>query len=281
MVALCFALIAAAAAAVFAFCSGSVTGLADIWKVLLFFIGAFLAVVVLYLLYAALICLSIDRKNPLEKQSKHLKVLCEMAASLVCTFLFIRPTAAGTEKLPGSGRFLLVCNHLSGYDPLVTIKLLRKYNVFFVMKPSIFRFPLVGTATYGAGCIAIDRQNNREALKSIIQAADYLKRGLCSICIYPEGTRSRTGALGDFHPGSFKIAQKAGVPIAVACIEGTEKVRKNVLRRVTDVTLSILEVIPSETAAEMRTVDLAEHSRSLILKHQGESCGIMKGHETE
>lgn len=279
MVALCFALIAAAAAAVFAAASGSVTGAADIWKVLLFFIGAFLAVVVLYLLYAALIALSIDKRKPLEKQSKNMKVLCEMAASLVCTFLFIRTKVTGSEKLSEKGQFLLVCNHLSGFDPLVTIKLLRRYNVFFVMKPSIFRFPLVGTATYGAGCIAIDRENNREALKSILQAADYLKRSICSICIYPEGTRSRTGALGDFHPGSFKIAQKAGVPIVVACIEGTENVRRNVLRRVTDVTLSILEVIPAETAAGMRTVDIAEHSRGQILKHQEESREKRKGQE--
>ena len=246
---------------------------------MLFFIGAFLAVVVLYLLYAALIALSIDKRKPLEKQSKNMKVLCEMAASLVCTFLFIRTKVTGSEKLPEKGQFLLVCNHLSGFDPLVTIKLLRRYNVFFVMKPSIFRFPLVGTATYGAGCIAIDRENNREALKSILQAADYLKRSICSICIYPEGTRSRTGALGDFHPGSFKIAQKAGVPIVVACIEGTENVRRNVLRRVTDVTLSILEVIPAETAAGMRTVDIAEHSRGQILKHQEESREKRKGQE--
>ena len=281
MVALCFSMIAAAATLIFALLSGTVSGIADIWKILLFFIGALVAVHVLYLAYAALISLSIDKKKPLEKQSRQMKVLCEMAASLVCTFLFIRPRVTGVEELPESGRFLLVCNHLSAYDPLVTIRLLRKYNVFFIMKPSIFRFPLVGIATYGAGCIAIDRENNREALKSILQAADYLKKGICSICIYPEGTRSKTGALGDFHPGSFKIAQKAGVPIAVACIEGTEKVNGNILRRFTDVTLNILEVISAEQVAETRTVDLAEHSRSLILEHQGVKSETKKEQESE
>ena len=281
MVVLCFSLIAAAATAVFTVFSGAVTGVADIWKVLLFIIGALVAVHILYLSYAALVSLSIDKKKPLEKQSKNMKVLCEMAASIVCTFLFIRPRVTGMEMLPESGTFLLVCNHLSGYDPLVTIKLLRKYNVFFVMKPAILRLPLIGISTYGAGCIAIDRENNREALKSILQAADYLKKGICSICIYPEGTRSKTGALGEFHPGSFKVAQKACTPIAVACIEGTEKVNRNILRRFTDVTMSILEVIPAEQVAEMRTVDLAEHSRDLILKHQGMSTGEKTGKENE
>ena len=281
MVVLCFSLIAAAATVVFTIFSGTVTGAADIWKVLLFFIGSLVAIHILYLSYAALVSLSIDKKKPLEKQSKNMKVLCEMAASIVCTFLFIRPRVTGVEMLPENGTFLLVCNHLSGYDPLVTIKLLRKYNVFFVMKPAILHLPLIGISTYGAGCIAIDRENNREALKSILQAADYLKKGICSICIYPEGTRSKSGALGEFHPGSFKVAQKAGTPIAVACIEGTEKVNRNILRRFTDVSLSILEVIPAEQVAEMRTVDLAEYSRALILKHQGKSTGEKKGQENE
>ena len=53
------------------------------------------------------------------------------------------------------------------------------------------------------------------------------------MCIYPEGTRSHGTAMLPFHSGSFKIAQKAGVPLVIASIEGTENVAKNVLRRPT------------------------------------------------
>ena len=245
-----------------------VQGPADFWKPLLICFGAYVAVVLLYLGFAAIVSIPLDKNKPLKKQSKILKILCEMAASQVCTYMSIRPHVSGVELLPTEGTFLMVCNHLSGYDPLVMIRLLRRFNIFFIEKPSIMRLPLIGIGTYGAGCLAIDRENNREALKTILQAADYLKRGICSICIYPEGTRSKTGQLGEFHPGSFKIAQKAGVSVVVACISGTEKVNGNILRRFTDVDLDILEVIPAERVAQMRTVDLAEESRSRILQHQ-------------
>ena len=100
-----------------------------------------------------------------------------------------------------------------------------------------------------------------------MQAADYIKRDVCSIGIYPEGTRSRDGVLLPFHAGSFKIAQKANVPLAVACIRGSENITKNALRRVTDVYLDILELIPAERVKEMTTHELADYSRGLIKRH--------------
>ena len=87
---------------------------------------------------------------------------------------------------------------------------------------------------------------------------------MCSIGIYPEGTRSHDGELLPFHAGSFKIAQKADAPLAVACIRGTENITKNVLRRVTDVYLDILELIPAEKVKAMSTSELARYSSELI-----------------
>ena len=268
MVVLFFFLAACAAAVIFSFMPGIVGGMGDLWKPLLFFAGCFVAFHLLFLGVAALLTIRLDKYRPLEKQWKSCRILCEMAASIVCTYLGIRAHLRETEKLPAQGRFLFVCNHLSGFDPLVTIQLLKDRNIFFIMKPSILRFPLVGKVAFGAGCLAIDRENNREALKSINAAADYLRRDLVSVGIYPEGTRSKTGLLGDFHPGSFKIAQKAGVPVVVACISGTNNVKKALFFRKKDVYLDILRVIPASEVSEKRTVELAEYSRDLILRHQ-------------
>ena len=88
-----------------------------------------------------------------------------------------------------------------------------------------------------------------------------MKRDLCSIGIYPEGTRSKTGELLPFHSGSFKTAQRANVPVAVACVRGTEKVKMRLFLRPTDVYLDILEVIPAEKVKAMSTAELAEYSR--------------------
>ena len=54
----------------------------------------------------------------------------------------------------------------------------------------------------------------------------------------------------------FRIAQKAGAPIAVMAIRGTEQIHKNVLRRRTDVYLNIAGIIPAERVAEMQARDI-------------------------
>ena len=82
--------------------------------------------------------------------------------------------------------------------------------------------------------------------------------------IFPEGTRSRGGELLPFHAGSFKIAQKANVPLVTTSVSGTEKIKKNLFRRPTDVYLDILEVIPADKVKSMSTVELAAYSSRLI-----------------
>ena len=87
------------------------------------------------------------------------------------------------------------------------------------------------------------------------------------MAIYPEGTRSKSDQLLPFHAGSFKIAQKANVPLVISSIRGSERIGKNVLRRPTDVYLDILEVIPAEKVKSMSTRELAEYSSRIIAEN--------------
>ena len=259
MIVLIFALIALAIALVYAFYFSAVTGLADIWKPLLMFLGSFVAINVLYLLVMWLIGLPV-KAAPRARQSE----ICRVAGVSICSFIlghcWTRVHTEGLEKLPKDSRFLLVCNHRSSFDPLATMWALRDYNVSFISKPSNLKIPIVGKLAWGACYLPINREDNREALKTILQAAEYLKNDVCSMCIYPEGTRSHGTAMLPFHSGSFKIAQKAGVPLVIASIEGT----KNVLRRPTRVTLKILEVIDAAEVKAEKTNALADHSVETI-----------------
>ena len=263
MIVLIFALIALAIALVYAFGFSAVTGLADIWKPLLMFLGSFVAINALYLLVMWFIGLPV-KAAPRARQSE----ICRVAGVSICSFVlghcWTRVHTEGLEKLPKDSRFLLVCNHRSSFDPLATMWALRDYNVSFISKPSNLKIPIVGRLAWGAGYLPINREDNREALKTILQAAEYLKNDVCSMCIYPEGTRSHGTAMLPFHSGSFKIAQKAGVPLVIASIEGTENVTKNVLRRPTRVTLKILEVIDAAEVKAEKTNTLADHSVETI-----------------
>jgi len=182
----------------------------------------------------------------------------------LCLYGGVKPHISGEEKLPTDSRFLFVCNHKSMFDPLMVIGYLYKWNISFISKPSNMQIPMVGDIAYNAGYLPIDRENDRAALKTILTAADYMKRDVCSIGIYPEGTRSKTSEMLPFHHGSFKTAQRASVPIAVACVRNSEQVKKRLFLRPTDVYLDILEVIPAEKVKAMSTAELSDYSRRLI-----------------
>ena len=231
---------------------------------LLLCIGIFLFEHLLYLLFFELCAVSVPMDKPLEKQSKICFWGCTNTGSLLSFYFRIHPEVIGLEKIPADSRFLLICNHRSLFDPLITIDQLRDYNIAFISKPSNFKLPIIGHVLYAAGCLPIDRENNRNALKTILTATDYINRDLCSVAIYPEGTRSKTGDLLPLHSGSFKIAQKARIPIVVASISGTERIKKDFLFSPKKVTLTILEVISAETVLSLKTVELSDRARSLI-----------------
>ena len=238
-----------------------------ILRALLVFVLSFIALNVLYMCFWVIVGLFIDNSKPIRRQSTLCRGGCVGISTLALGYCWVRTKVYGLEKLPEGERFLLVSNHRSLFDPLIFMKYLRKYEMAFIGKPSALALPVVGKIGYGAGCLPIDRANDREALKTVLTAADYLKKNFCSMAIFPEGTRNKTGdTLLPFRPGAFKIAQKAGTPVVVAALCGTESINRNMFRRVTDTELHILEVIPADEVREASTKELADRSSELIRK---------------
>lgn len=235
-----------------------------VWQAILATAGMFIAINALLVVF--LFFLSITRKArfPVERQSKLCRFCCSAGAELICIYSMIKVRISGEDKLPKDRRFLLVSNHRSAYDPLIFVAKLPKYNISFVAKPSVAEHPILAGILQSACHLPIDRENNRNALKTIQAAAGYIKNDLCSISIFPEGTRSKNNELLPFHHGSFKIAQKARAPLVIAAIQSTENISKNVLRRITRVSVSILETLPAEKVCSMSSSELANYSTKLI-----------------
>lgn len=234
------------------------------WQGALLFVGCFAALNILYALFWVAVAQTVDDTKPIDRQRPIYRRGIASISNWLCSWTRVRAAVKGTEKLPKEGRFVLVCNHRSGFDPVVTAAKLKDFNLCFISKPSNLKLPYIGKLAFGAGFLPIDRENDREALKTILTAADYLKKGFCSIVIYPEGTRSKTDEMLPFHAGSFKIAQKAGVPLAIAAIRGSERVKKNFPLRPTRVELCILELLPAEQVKAMKTPELSAYSREKI-----------------
>ena len=88
-----------------------------------------------------------------------------------------------------------------------------------MMKKELRKIPFVGTACAVAGHIFVDRSNPRAALQSVELVKKELVDGISTV-IFPEGTRTKTGELGRFKQGAFKIAMDLKLPVVPISLSG-------------------------------------------------------------
>jgi len=123
----------------------------------------------------------------------------------------------GMENLP-SGGAVLVANHQSIVDiPMLLSAFPRP--VRFLAKRELGEIPLLGKAMAAAGNLFIDREDPRDTVRMIREAGARLHDGGL-VVVFPEGTRSRDGSIGEFRPGAFYLAQKSGAPVVPVYIDG-------------------------------------------------------------
>ena len=233
-----------------------------IW-LLIIIVASFLEYVLL-LVFSAY---AVDSKRIYEKHSSYYRWLLNSSTWLLVFFGRVHYHTRGLEKIPKNQRFLLVCNHRSNFDPILTWYALRDQQLAFISKPENFHIPVFGRIILRCGFLSIDRENAKNALVTVNEAARRLKSGAMSIAVYPEGTRSKTCELLPFHNGVFKIAQRADAPILVCVIHGTEQIHRRTPWRTTDVYLTFVECIDAKTAGSLRTSELGERIRRDILRN--------------
>ena len=223
-----------------------------------------LAVVGVYLLLLVAAALSADPNKTYERPSGLCRFLLDITVRMLVFFGRVHVEVTGLEKLPKDGRFLLVGNHRSNYDPIVQLAVMQKYKLAFISKPENFKIPLVGRILRRCCFLPIDRENPRNAITTIHAAARLMEDDQVSVGVYPEGTRSRTGELLPFHGGVLKIAQQAHVPVVVAAIQGVEGISRNFPLRRTNVRLDILETLPADYVAHCRSAALGNEIRDTL-----------------
>lgn len=235
-------------------------------KIILYLLLAFIGLNLLFFLLLWLYSLTI-KKEPTKGITPSIRFASDAFFTWAVGMAGVKVHVTGEDKIPTDSRYLFVSNHRGIFDPVAVEYKLGHHNIGFITKPSNMNLPIIGRLAWGLGYIPIDRENDRKALESIIQATKYIKSDICSIGIYPEGTRSKQEGMLPFHAGSFKIAQKAKVPVVISSCKNSDMVFKNFPIRTTDIYLDILEVIPAEKVLEMSTSELADYSYKLIEEH--------------
>ena len=245
-----------------------------LWLLPFVFAGSFLGLLVVAFLFLVLAIAPLKPDEQPEHDSRFYRTLTNLYIELIIALAGLRFETQGLEKRPKEGRFLLVSNHLHEIDPGVLMHFFPKSQLAFIAKKEVAGMFLVGKLLPALLCQFLNRENDREALKTIIRCIHILKADEASVGVFPEGGINELRKFKHLKPGAFKIAQKAQVPIVVCTLRNTHHVVSNLLKgKRSTVTVHVLEVIDPAWMEGKTSVQIAEHVHAIMAADLGpENC---------
>ena len=150
-------------------------------------IGAVLSIALGWFLLLWIASLFVDTEKVQEKDNRFYRFITQTTTRVAVWILRMRVHTKGLEQTPRDGRFLLVCNHLSLLDPVMLLAYFRKSQLAFISKRENSSMFLVGKLMHKMLCQLINRENDREALKTIINCIRLIQEDKASVGVFPEG----------------------------------------------------------------------------------------------
>ena len=139
---------------------------------------------------------------------------------IIIRFYIRKFEVTGREHVPMEGPLVIACNHLSNMDPMMVAAAMPRYPSF-MMKKEMLWWPILGVGAWMFGSFTVDRSG--ADLKAIRTATEWVKRGR-ALVMFPEGTRSRTGAMSKGHVGTGLITLRTGARVLPVAVTGTQDV---------------------------------------------------------
>lgn len=250
--------------------AGGFDSLAWLWALPVGYLGYFVLLGLLVFLGLMVMVWLVDLDKPQEQDSKPYRRAINLLAPAAVRILSLKVHTKGLEKTPRDGRFMLVCNHLSLMDPVILLAYFRKSQLTFISKKENNDMFVVGKMMHKIQCQLIDRENDREALKTIIKCIQIIRDDKASLAVFPEGYINDDRKLHHFRSGVFKIAQKTKVPIVVCTLRNTQHAFHNGFRlKKTNVDLHLVEVIRPEDYEALSTVELGNRVYEMMAQDLG------------
>jgi 1-acyl-sn-glycerol-3-phosphate acyltransferase len=137
---------------------------------------------------------------------------------LIILKLFFLLRIQGRDNLPARKPFIVCANHISLLDPLaVGAAIPAHYHIYYMAKKELFDNIILNRLLLMVGAFPVNRQE--PDLNAVKRAYTILKEGNV-LGLFPEGTRSKSGAIQKAFNGAALIAVRSGVPILPVAIEG-------------------------------------------------------------
>ena len=234
------------------------------WAPFLLLIAGYIVGVAFAWILLSIICKFYPKDKEYKKPSKFALFLLNNSIGYICNHALVRFKATFNDPFPKE-KYLLVCNHLSKFDPMLISAKYGHSGISFISKPTNFKIP-IGAHFMKASCyLSIDRYDKLKSLEVMNEASRLITENLTSIGVFPEGTRHNSPEdLGEFHEGVFAIAIKAKCPIVITSINGTEKIHKNFPKKFTKVHFQVLKVLYPVDYLGKTSKQISDYARSLI-----------------
>jgi 1-acyl-sn-glycerol-3-phosphate acyltransferase len=123
------------------------------------------------------------------------------------------------DRIP-DGPVLFVSNHQGNADIAVFMAAVTMKQHGFVAKKELEDIPYFGKWVPRIRSLMIERDDPRAALRSFREGEEWLRQGF-SLVLFPEGTRSRSDAMGEFKRGGLRMATRAGLPVVPVSLSGS------------------------------------------------------------
>ena len=177
----------------------------------------------------------------------------------------IRIEVRGREHIP-KGAALVAPKHQCMLDVFAQFSVLPASA--FVMKRELMWIPWFGWYAMRVGAIVVDRSAHSSALRKLVREAKALFAQDRQVVIFPEGTRTRPGAAGDYKPGIAALYREIDVPVhPVATNSGVHWPAHGFVRKPGTIVFEYLEPIPPglKRAEFMRLLETRIEAASLRL----------------
>lgn len=160
--------------------------------------------------------------RPFDRGNRGYHRLMKSWSRLLLKILGIRVEVEGAERIEVGRPYVFIANHASYLD-IIAIGSALPGGALFVYKEELTKVPIWGWSLRFSPFIMIRRSDARDAMKSIERGAEDIRERGESVVIFPEGTRSEDGVLGEFKRGGFLLATKSGVPLVPLAIRGAAR----------------------------------------------------------
>lgn len=195
---------------------------------------------------------------------------CFWASIYIWTMPAWSVTVKGRHKIDPKKTYVMVSNHQSLLDVIVGFRLFVHFK--WVAKIELARVPFIGWNMYLNRYIFLKRGDRQSIIDMMKESEKKIKQG-SSVYIYPEGTRSETGKMGNFKSGAFALAKRTSVPVLPIAIIGSKDAlpkKSFMIRGWHKIEIAVLDEIPVEVVEEMEAKALAEHAREKIAAYMEE-----------